>query len=448
MARLGRVVVEAIATIRRGAPAPAAHPFLVSILRRVMASTGTPRGSPPASWARSSAGGAGEWGWGCSLRRPRPALAQDARRAAGGGRAAGFDGAALRGPAGGGQGGHAAVRRFDLYLHGLWSPTTAAGPCAAGHEHRPAPARRYHGSARTPVVRGRAHSANEGPPQGTIVNLTDPPRRALAPGAGGACAAPRLVLSTCAARRGRPPWRPGPRPRPRPRPRTALPPRRNPLLPHLQLPAHHEVLRDEAPAPLHGTLAAAAEPRARRLPGAAAPAGRGRAHVERCVGAEVIHGAPCRFTDPARFSWRPAARTATRPGAAEGLRRDPPPSCGPLWTAPGWATRQARGYPRLTRRRAPWRRPAGPSFGRSSSRRIGLASYGAGRCSPRRGRRDQARPAGAARPEAHTAAAERRSQGQHELPGLPRRGPRAEAGRGLLLQSERRWPAAPLPSRR
>ena len=78
-----------------------------------------------------------------------------------------------------------------------------------------------------------------------------------------------------------------------------------PLLPHLALPAHHEITsNDVVMRRLHGTLAAAAERGPRDFadllvtPGVGARTVRALAKV-----AEVVHGAPCRFTDPARFAF-------------------------------------------------------------------------------------------------------------------------------------------------
>lgn len=75
-------------------------------------------------------------------------------------------------------------------------------------------------------------------------------------------------------------------------------------LPHLFLPAHHDVRPvDVNMRRLHGALAAAAEAGPRdfadllRVPGVGARTVRALAQV-----AEVVHGAPCRFSDPARFS--------------------------------------------------------------------------------------------------------------------------------------------------
>jgi hypothetical protein len=76
------------------------------------------------------------------------------------------------------------------------------------------------------------------------------------------------------------------------------------LLPHLTLPDRHEVRgSDIVTRRLHGNLAAAAECGPRdftellQVPGVGARTVRALAMV-----AEVLHGAPCRFTDPARFS--------------------------------------------------------------------------------------------------------------------------------------------------
>jgi hypothetical protein len=78
----------------------------------------------------------------------------------------------------------------------------------------------------------------------------------------------------------------------------------SPLLPHLNLPDHHDVrAEDVIIRRLHATLAAAAEagptdfPDLLLVPGVGARTIRSLAMV-----AEVIHGAPCRFADPARFS--------------------------------------------------------------------------------------------------------------------------------------------------
>ena len=77
-----------------------------------------------------------------------------------------------------------------------------------------------------------------------------------------------------------------------------------PMLPHLVMPDRHEVrAEDVVIRRLRGNLAAAAECGPKdftallQVPGVGARTVRALAMV-----AEVLHGAPCRFTDPARFS--------------------------------------------------------------------------------------------------------------------------------------------------
>jgi len=77
-----------------------------------------------------------------------------------------------------------------------------------------------------------------------------------------------------------------------------------PILPHLIMPTHHDVRPgDVVMRRLRGSLAAAANcgprdfPELLLVPGVGARTVRALALV-----AEVVHGAPCRFSDPARFS--------------------------------------------------------------------------------------------------------------------------------------------------
>jgi hypothetical protein len=77
-----------------------------------------------------------------------------------------------------------------------------------------------------------------------------------------------------------------------------------PILPHLVMPAHHDVhSSDVVVHRLRGNLAAAADRGPKDfsemllVPGIGARTVRALALV-----AEVVHGAPCRFTDPGRFS--------------------------------------------------------------------------------------------------------------------------------------------------
>src|SRR5204863_237737 len=78
-----------------------------------------------------------------------------------------------------------------------------------------------------------------------------------------------------------------------------------PFLPHLVMPAHHDVRsKDVNLRRLRGNLAAAADrgpadfSELLLIPGVGARTVRALAMV-----AEVVHGTPCRFTDPARFSF-------------------------------------------------------------------------------------------------------------------------------------------------
>src|SRR5580693_7333567 len=78
-----------------------------------------------------------------------------------------------------------------------------------------------------------------------------------------------------------------------------------PLLPHLVMPAHHDVRASDVIARrLHGTLAAAADRGPRDFPGLLLTPGVGaRTVAALALVAEVVHGAPCRFADPARVSF-------------------------------------------------------------------------------------------------------------------------------------------------
>jgi hypothetical protein len=148
-------------------------------------------------------------------------------------------------------------------------------------------ARRYHWHSETlKSFVDEPHSAIDGPAQGEIVNLTD--KRAeisrlrqvdLLADLG-----PDRIVSELAAL-------------------TANTPSQA-VLPHLIMPAHHEVRSSDVfTRRLHGTLAAAAErgpadfPDLLLTPGVGARTVRSLALV-----AEVVHGAPYRFRDPARFS--------------------------------------------------------------------------------------------------------------------------------------------------
>ena len=179
---------------------------------------------------------------------------------------------------------------FDLYLHGFFVTDdghwTVVQQGMNGDKRQ---ARRYHWHSGTLTsFVDEPHSAIDGPAQGNIINLTD--RRA-----GGSRSAQLDLLATLgpdrivgeyaaltgdAANAGQP------------------------LLPHLVMPAHHDVRSSDVfTRRLHGTLAAAAErgpvdfPELLLTPGVGARTVQSLAMV-----AEVVHGAPYRFQDPARFS--------------------------------------------------------------------------------------------------------------------------------------------------
>jgi hypothetical protein len=76
------------------------------------------------------------------------------------------------------------------------------------------------------------------------------------------------------------------------------------MLPHLIMPAHHDVREEDVNMRrLHGTLAAAADRGPKDFEDLLLTPGVGARTVSAlAMVAEVVHGAPCRFSDPARFS--------------------------------------------------------------------------------------------------------------------------------------------------
>jgi hypothetical protein len=178
---------------------------------------------------------------------------------------------------------------FALYLHGFI--VTRSGRWTVvqqGMLPEQRLARRYHWqSAGLQSFVDDPHAAVEGESRGTIVNLAD--RRASASRAAQlelVQAGPDRVLAQLK------------RARPAPLPAQLA-------LPHLVMPAHHDVREDDVVMRrLRGTLAAAAErgpsdfAELLLVPGVGARTVEALAHV-----AEVVHGAPCRFSDPARFAF-------------------------------------------------------------------------------------------------------------------------------------------------
>jgi uncharacterized protein len=186
---------------------------------------------------------------------------------------------------------------FDLYLHGFI--VTDDGRWAVvqqGMNDASRTARRYHWlSEGLKSFVDEPHAAIDGMHQGEIVNLTD--RRADASRRG------QLELLQSLGPDGLTRELAAIEARPR-KPAPSFDPRQL-SLPHLVMPAHHDVRRSDVMAPrLHASLAAAANrgpadfAELILIPGVGARTVRALAMV-----AEVVHGAPYRFADPARFSF-------------------------------------------------------------------------------------------------------------------------------------------------
>ena len=178
---------------------------------------------------------------------------------------------------------------FDLYLHGFIVADDGKWVVVQqGMNGEAKQARRYHWHSQglTSFV-DEPHSAIDGASQGVIVNLTD--HRAEKSRSAQLELLDRLGPDRITDELAR---------------IEAPPPAAQPLLPHLVMPAHHDVrAKDVNLRRLRGNLAAAAESGPQDFsqllltPGVGARTVRALAMV-----AEVVHGAPCRFTDPARFS--------------------------------------------------------------------------------------------------------------------------------------------------
>ena len=183
---------------------------------------------------------------------------------------------------------------FDLYLHGFIVADDGHWVIVQqGMNGDKRQARRYHWfSEGLESFVNSPHAAIEGRSQGEIVNLAD--RRAgksrhdqldlLA------TLGPDRIIREAAALA----WKAEPEPAPV----------AQPMLPHLIMPAHHDVRESDVNMRrLHGNLAAAADrgpvdfEDLLLVPGVGARTVKALALV-----AEVVHGAPCRFSDPARFS--------------------------------------------------------------------------------------------------------------------------------------------------
>jgi hypothetical protein len=177
---------------------------------------------------------------------------------------------------------------FDLYLHGFI--VTDDGKWVVVQQGMNGRlARRYHWlSEGLESFVEAPHNAIDGKAVGEILNLTD--RRA----AGSRKSQLELLRDWGPDRIVRELGMLGP----------PAPPSDQQLLPHLIMPEHHDVRpKDVVARRLHGALAAAAEQgpsdfaELMLVPGVGARTVRALALV-----AEVVHGTPCRFSDPARFS--------------------------------------------------------------------------------------------------------------------------------------------------
>ncbi|OWV72605.1 hypothetical protein ATY76_07235 [Rhizobium sp. R339] len=183
---------------------------------------------------------------------------------------------------------------FDLYLHGFIVADDGHWVVVQqGMNGDRRQARRYHWlSEGLESFVDSPHAAIEGRSQGEIVNLAD--KRAERSRRGqldllATLGPDRIVREAAALLRAE---------EPEPEPAE------QPMLPHLIMPAHHDVRESDVNMRrLHGNLAAAADrgpadfQQLLLVPGVGARTVKALAMV-----AEVVHGAPCRFSDPARFS--------------------------------------------------------------------------------------------------------------------------------------------------
>lgn len=188
---------------------------------------------------------------------------------------------------------------FDLYLHSFVA--TAEGHWCIiqqGMNDTRREARRYHWQSEgLSGFFNSPHAAIEGRNVGVIVNLAD-------------VRAERSRVATLALVQGGPDQTINVLRRSRQSGNLALSlfPEADPIvppLPHLDLPHHHDVRTSDVMLKrLHGTLSAAADAGPRDFSDLLLMAGIGARTVEALAFvAEVVHGAPSRFADPARFSF-------------------------------------------------------------------------------------------------------------------------------------------------
>jgi hypothetical protein len=179
---------------------------------------------------------------------------------------------------------------FELYLHGFIVADDGKWVVVQqGMNGDRRQARRYHWlSEGLASFVDAPHAAIEGPGQGEIVNLTD--RRAARSRTAqvdllGSLGPDRILCELAALE-----------------PANAAP--IQPGLPHLTLPDHHDVRAENVNTRrLRGALAAAAERGPVDFADLLMTPGVGSRTVQAlAMVAEVVHGAPSRFSDPARFS--------------------------------------------------------------------------------------------------------------------------------------------------
>lgn len=177
---------------------------------------------------------------------------------------------------------------FDLYLHGFFVTDDGKWTVVQqGMNGEQRYARRYHWHSEglTDFV-DEPHAAIDGKNLGEIINLTD--HRAASSRKGQldllSALTPDRIADQYAALTGKVPVQG--------------------TLPHLFMPEHHDVRSSDVfVRRLHGTLAAAAERGPQDFPELLLTPGVGARTVQAlAMVSEVVHGAPYRFADPARFS--------------------------------------------------------------------------------------------------------------------------------------------------
>lgn len=181
---------------------------------------------------------------------------------------------------------------FDLYLHGFIVADDGHWVIVQqGMNGDKRQARRYHWfSEGLESFVNSPHAAIEGRSQGEIVNLAD--RRAEKSRHDQldllATLGPDRIIREAAALA----WKAEPAPV------------AQPMLPHLIMPEHHDVRESDVNMRrLHGNLAAAADRGPVDFEDLLLVPGVGARTIQAlALVAEVVHGAPCRFSDPARFS--------------------------------------------------------------------------------------------------------------------------------------------------